>query len=89
MMRLPSILCQRCGRTVDEIVSWRNEAKATVVMTVRCHGDEDSMELSHVDLADAGLVEQLRGQQGVAFATPRIEPAAGRLPAQPKDQAHG
>jgi hypothetical protein len=80
-MMLPRIRCALCGHRVELVECWRDERDLTLQLRVCCHGDSDSMELPLRDLADFDLVEQLRGQEGVAFATPRLDPPAGRFPA--------
>lgn len=54
------INCAICGKAVESYSSERNEENMTVVITARCHGDEDScivsdlfwMEFQERDIVD-------------------------------------
>ncbi|SEK36328.1 hypothetical protein SAMN04515666_101328 [Bosea lupini] len=79
-MMPPRIRCALCDRPVSEVEQWRNDASMTVRLRVFCHGDSDAMELPLHALADPDFADQLRNQEGVAFATARLDPPAGRSP---------
>jgi hypothetical protein len=77
MTMMPRILCARCGRSVERVECWRDEASCTTRLRVFCHGDQDSMELPWWLLAEDGFAAQIENQQGIAFATARLNPPPG------------
>lgn len=70
------IRCAVCHRQVDRVEWWHDIFRDTFHIKVRCHGQEDAMEIKaefYEDLMAAGR-EQLETQEGVAFEQKRIDP---------------
>jgi hypothetical protein len=71
-MSLLRVRCAKCERPVDRIEQWETEADYRLEIRVFCHGDRETMSLSLYDVEDAEVVKQIKGQEGVAFATARL-----------------
>lgn len=55
---LPKIICQICNKEVDNIECHQNTRRNSLVFKVRCHGEVDTAELTHHDLAsEVNIVE--------------------------------
>jgi len=51
MADLPVVHCVKCGRQVDVVETWYNEANRSYVFVARCHGEEETTELLNYDIA--------------------------------------
>jgi hypothetical protein len=69
------IRCAICNRPVDLVEQWRDHPSNAWRLRVLCHGDSDTMEIPPGLIDDAEAMEQIKSQEGVAFATERL-PAA-------------
>ena len=71
------IRCAICQKSVDEIVTWHDEARRRWIVEVTCHGEEDTMVMDFGFVAGLNRDErtQLERSEGVAFATKRIAAA--------------
>lgn len=74
-MSLLRIGCMHCNAPIKDIYWCKNEQKDTVFIRVRCHGAEETMEISSYQLYE------LRHQEGVAFRPPT--PLIQQAPAPP------
>lgn len=61
--------CAVCGHEVDEFMTFRDEMRHVNVYVVRCHGDEQTVEMDDIVIEDATSLSL-----GRAFATPRLSP---------------
>ena len=68
---VPRIRCAVCNRLVQS-VEWSHEMYSRQTrITVRCHGDTETMLLDTMALSYTQL-EELKNQEGIAFATRKI-----------------
>lgn len=73
-MRIANITCAKCRKPVDEIEWMRDYSGRYTVITVRCHGEIDTMTLSDYELSQMpeALRQQLLDGEGFAFQ-PKLE----------------
>ena len=70
---MPRIRCAVCERLVER-VEWEHELYSRQTrITVRCHGETETMRSDTMSLSYAQM-EELKDQEGVAFETKRINP---------------
>ena len=68
----PRIRCALCDKPVDRI-EWRDDPRSFArIISVYCHGDRDTMELTEECIQQRGLADQIMEQEGVAFSAARI-----------------
>lgn len=71
MNQIPAaIQCAKCGRPVEEVITWSDDFTYRLMFRVRCHGEEDTGWLDAFDLASAGPIH------AVAFRTDRLTTSA-------------
>lgn len=68
---IPRIRCAVCKRQVDIVEWWDGDRLGSRIIRAHCHGATDTMELSFFSLTLDDL-NQLKNQEGIAFATPAI-----------------
>jgi len=68
------IRCAVCHRYVDKMWMWHDLLASTYRIKVRCHGQEDTMEITEEFFMDltAAQRQQLETQEGIAFDQKRI-----------------
>lgn len=74
-MKLLRIKCAICNKLVDRVETWHDPIKNCISIKVKCHGDFDEMSISSIDVIKLETVElnSLFEQEGIAFATKRLE----------------
>lgn len=72
------IICARCRRQVDRVVTLEDIASCTLRIAALCHGEREEMRLDQSTCVDADLLREMLEGEGVAFVVPDM-PA--RLPA--------
>lgn len=65
-MKLPKINCAICKRHVDKVTIYEDFATNEIVITVKCHGDNEEMRIAPFKLTQQQLYE-LANSEGVAF----------------------
>ena len=72
-MNLP--MCAKCHHPVESIHRWDNPRDRSAVFSVRCHGEEETLHLSH-----ALLMDLKRLVMTTAFNGPRKLPTGVMVP---------
>ncbi len=67
--RLPPIICGICNKRVDAMTMEYSDLRMATIITVRCHGDSDEMEMTSDFLHAIGRdgVNEIMRKGGVAF----------------------
>lgn len=69
------IRCMQCDKPVKRIdLHHPAGAQAVITITVYCHGETDTMEVTPHMLKHQGAIEQIEAQEGQAFTTKKITP---------------
>lgn len=64
--------CAKCNKPVDKVV-WQDDPYSGVrQIAAYCHGERDTMTIDFLVLSPA-QIEEMKLQEGVAFATQAIE----------------
>ena len=76
-MKFPTIICDVCNKPCDKLAVHDDLETGDVVMRAFCHGDVDTMRLSHQDMAALGpeALDQMNHGTGHAFTAARIQSA--------------
>jgi hypothetical protein len=69
--QLPTVICERCDKRVDEIEISENPERRGLEIVVRCHGEKDQMFLPREALIETPEIVQVEGR---AFAHVRLLP---------------
>lgn len=79
---LPRVRCALCDKLVERVVVSYEVATMCHVISVKCHGDSESMRMEDYLLADLGVdvKRQILSQEGVAFGARRLPPARFNAP---------
>jgi hypothetical protein len=68
------VLCAVCGREVDRLVIIDDNDKIETVIRAECHGQTDTMRLTHAAMLKMSIAElaDLASAEGVAFQQQRL-----------------
>ena len=76
-MKFPTIICDVCNKPCDKLAVHDDLETGDIVMRAFCHGDVDTMRLSHRDMVTLGpeALDQMNHGTGHAFTAARIQSA--------------
>ncbi len=80
MAMVPNPICAVCQRPVERVTSGYDLATATMMFTLRCHGDVEQIVIPYRELVEACAV--MLNTTWVAFASKPLSPHAD--PAEPR-----